>query len=177
MLNYKAGDASAFEFLYQRHKGALYRYILRQCKNESIAEELYQDVWMNLIKASERYEVKAKFTTWLYQMAHNRVIDYYRRQKNIPPESSADFGPDDTPAAIQDQPEQRVEMERKTDCLLDLVDALPEKQKQVFLLREESGMSIEEISVIIGVNPETAKSRLRYAVNKLKKGLSENESE
>jgi RNA polymerase sigma-70 factor, ECF subfamily len=175
MLSYQTGDAASFETLYQRHKGGLYRYILRQCKNESIAEELYQDVWMNLIKARERYEVKAKFTTWLYQMAHNRLIDHYRRQKTAvggnPGDAELDV--DETPARTQDQPEQKADLMAKTDRLLGLIDALPAEQKQAFLLREEAGMSINEIAEASGVNPETAKSRLRYAVNKLREGLSE----
>ncbi len=177
MMSYQAGDAASFETLYQRHKGALYRYILRQCKNESVAEELYQDVWMNLIKARERYEVKAKFTTWLYQMAHNRVIDHYRRQKNAPGSNSGDneIDADQTPARLQDQPEHKVEIKTKMDRLLKLIDELPEEQKQAFLLREEAGMGINEIAQTTGVNPETAKSRLRYAVKKLRQGLREHE--
>jgi len=179
MMCYQAGDAASFETLYQRHKGALYRYILRQCKNESVAEELYQDVWMNLIKARERYEVKAKFTTWLYQMAHNRVIDHYRRQKNAPGSNSVNYeiDADQTPARLQDQPEQKADIMIKIDRLLKLIDELPEEQKQAFLLREEAGMGIDEIAQTTGVNPETAKSRLRYAVKKLREGLSEHEPE
>ncbi len=175
MLSYQAGDAASFEILYQRHKGPLYRYILRQCKNRSTAEELYQDVWMNLIKARERYEVKAKFTTWLYQMAHNRVIDYYRRQQHASGIDSGnnDLDADQTSGRIQEQPEYRVEIAVKTDHLITLIGELPEEQKQAFLLREEAGMSISEIAKTSGVNPETAKSRLRYAVKKLREGLSE----
>ncbi|MFT5351920.1 MAG: RNA polymerase sigma-70 factor (ECF subfamily) [Planctomycetota bacterium] len=174
MLSYQAGDAASFEILYQRHKGGLYRYILRQCKSESITEELFQDVWMNLIKARERYEVKAKFSTWLYQMAHNRVIDHYRRQKTSSGQNPADAGldADETPARTQDQPEHQVAIQAKTEHLMMLVDALPEEQKQAFLLREEAGMGLNEIAETCGINRETAKSRLRYAVNKLREGLS-----
>ena len=64
MLNYRKGEAAAFEVLYQRHKGTLYRYVLRQC-DESYVDEIFQDIWMKLITARERYEVNAKFTTWL----------------------------------------------------------------------------------------------------------------
>jgi RNA polymerase sigma-70 factor, ECF subfamily len=177
MLSYKTGDAASFETLYQRHKGGLYRYFLRNCKNEDIAEELYQDVWMNLIKARERYEVRAKFTTWLYQMAHNRLIDYYRRQQTTaagnPGDSEMDA--DETLARSQDQPEQKAEILAATETLFVLIEELPADQKQAFLLREEAGMNIQEIAEITGVNPETAKSRLRYAVNKLREGLREYE--
>jgi len=78
MLAYAAGDAAAFETLYARHKGGLYRYVLRQCANAGIAEELFQDVWMNVLRARASYVPSAKFTTWLYRIAHNRVIDHWR---------------------------------------------------------------------------------------------------
>jgi hypothetical protein len=78
MERYRDGDAGAFDLLYARHKGGVYRYMLRQCNDRGIAEELYQDVWTNLIRARAGYAVTAKFTTWLYRLAHNRLIDHYR---------------------------------------------------------------------------------------------------
>ena len=133
---------------------------------------------MNLIRARERYEVKAKFTTWLYQMAHNRVIDHYRRQKNVTINSSGESNieAEQIPARVQDQPDHQAESLAKTDRLLELIDNLPEQQQETFLLREEVGMSIDEIAETTGVKHETAKSRLRYAVNKLREGLREYES-
>ncbi len=172
MLKYRNGDASAFEILYQRHKGALYRYILRQCGNDSTSEELFQDVWMKLINARKRYEVKAKFTTYLFQIAHNRVIDHYRRQQTNPDnpgDCEADI--ESAPTRIQDQPEQQVEIREQSQKILYLLDKLPVEQREVFLLKEEAGKSIPEIAEITGVNAETAKSRLRYAVNKLRQAL------
>jgi len=80
MLRYATGDVAAFEALYVRHKGPVYRYMLNLCRNEAVAEELYQEVWMKLIKAREKYQVKAKFTTYLYKLAHNQFIDHYRKQ-------------------------------------------------------------------------------------------------
>ena len=79
MLAFRSGDAAAFETLYKRYRGRMYRYLLRQCGSASVAEELFQDVWMNLIRARERYEIKASFSTYVYQMAHNRLVDYYRK--------------------------------------------------------------------------------------------------
>ncbi len=178
MLAYQNGDAASFDNLYLRHKGPVYRYILRQCRNDAIAEELFQDVWMNLIKARERYVVKAKFTTWLYQMAQNRLIDHYRRQKTSASSASntEDIEPDELTARVQQQPEQQAQTGRKLSHLFYLLDQLTEEQKQAFLLREEAGMNLDEIAEVTGVNPETAKSRLRYAINKLKQGLTEYDS-
>ena len=79
MLGYRDGDAGAFDVLYARHKGGLYRYLHRQCRDAAAAEELFQDVWMNLIRARTGYTVQAKFTTYLYRLAHNRLIDHYRK--------------------------------------------------------------------------------------------------
>src|SRR5258706_8729822 len=78
MMAYAAGDAAAFDALYQRHKGGVYRYLVRHCGNAGTADELFQDVWMNVIRVRATYEPTAKFTTWLYRIAHNRLIDHWR---------------------------------------------------------------------------------------------------
>ena len=81
MLAYAAGEASAFDALYARHKGAVFRYLRRQTGNAALAEELFQDVWLKLIDARAGYEPRAKFTTWLFTIAHNRLMDYFRVER------------------------------------------------------------------------------------------------
>jgi len=174
MLRYADGDAQAFEWLYARHKGALYRYLLRQCGNAASAEELFQDIWLKLIKARHSYQVSAKFTTFLYHMAHNRLIDYYRSQaRGIPASFEDDNTPDleQLPAAAYQQPEQQEDRRRQVEQLLNQLMQLPEAQREAFLLRQEAGMSLDEIAQATGVSRETAKSRLRYAVAKLRQSL------
>lgn len=172
MLGYRSGDASAFEVLYDRHKGALYRYLLRQCRVAAVAEELLQDVWLNLVRARERYEVKAKFTTYLYRLAHNRLIDYYRRQSSGLPMSYQDGSTfDEIPDSAQPAAETRLDLKRQAARLKELIAGLPEAQREAFLLREETGLSVEQIAEVTDVNPETAKSRLRYAVARLRQAL------
>ena len=78
MLAYGAGRAGAFDVLYARHKGGVYRYLLRHCRNAGLADELFQDVWMNAIRARATYAPTARFTTWLYTLAHNRLVDHWR---------------------------------------------------------------------------------------------------
>lgn len=174
MLNYAAGDANAFEFLYQRHKGPVYRYMLKLCRNEAIAEELFQEVWMKLIKARESYVVSAKFTTWLYKLAHNQFIDHYRKQNvRIVTDSSIDVNDDDIPQPNDEMPDEQVQLEQKIELFNSLLDDLPHEQREVFLLKEEADMSIAEIAETVGINHEAAKSRLRYAVTKLRKGLAD----
>ncbi len=173
MLHYRDGDARAFEELYTRHRGGLYRYFLRLCRDSGIAEDLYQGVWMKVIAARERYEVKAKFTTWLYQMAHNHFVDHYRKHaasrsgQNVDEQELENIA--DNPAQ---QPEQQLEAQEQAQQLRKLIHQLPEEQREAFLLREESGLSVAEIAEVTGVNVETAKSRLRYAVNRLRKSLN-----
>ena len=174
MTAYRGGDANAFEILYRRHKGPVYRYLLRQCKNPAIAEEIFHEAWLGLIKAKDRYEPTAKFTTYLYHLAHNRLIDYYRRQAvGIP--ISYDDDPDPLMERQADvaehEPENELDRQRMAKKLFGLIADLPDAQREAFLLREEAGMSIEEIAVATGVNAETAKSRLRYAVAKLRSGM------
>lgn len=174
MTAYRGGDAGAFEILYRRHKGPVYRYLLRQCNNPAIAEEIFHEAWLGLIKAKDRYEPTAKFTTYLYHLAHNRLIDYYRRQAaGIPISYDDDPEPlmENQADVAEHEPENELDRQRLGKKLLGLIAELPDAQREAFLLREEAGMSVEEIAVATGVNAETAKSRLRYAIAKLRSGM------
>ena len=174
MLRYLAGDAAAFDRLYARHRGGLFRFILRQCKARSHAEELFQDVWMNLIQARERYRVEAQFRTWLYPLAHNRLIDYYRSASR--PDAvlfDSDENLPETAASRVEEPHVQAAAREQGAEILRLVEALPAPQREAFLLHEEGGLSVEEIAAATGVSFEAAKSRLRYAVAKLREGLKE----
>lgn len=181
MEQYRDGDAGAFDVLYRRHKGGLFRYLFRLCKNQGIAEELFQDVWSNLIRSRERYQPSAKFTTFLYQIAHHRVIDHVRRNQvngNMGIMISLDFETEEDEPMIATlsadpivQPEKQVERKQLQAELVKAIESLPALQREAFLLREEAGMSLQEIAEATGVNEETAKSRLRYAVTKLRDGL------
>ena len=172
MLAYRDGAASAFDELYRRHKGPLYRFLSRQCRDAAAAEELFQDVWMNLIRARASYTVTARFTTYLYRLAHNRLIDYYRRRA---PGALLSFDDEDEalemPAPRQSEPHVAYEARQDASRLLELLAALPDAQREAFVLQQEGGLSIEEIAQATGVAPETAKSRLRYAMAKLRLGL------
>ena len=174
MLGYRDGDAGAFESLYARHKGGLYRYLLRQCRDAAVAEELFQDVWTNLIRARARYTVQAKFTTYLYHLAHNRLIDHYRSRAGATVVSIEDEGgevvlelPDDREPPAEDV----LDTKRRAARLLELIAALPDAQREALLLQQEGGMSVDEIACATGVTRETAKSRLRYALAKLRQGM------
>jgi RNA polymerase sigma-70 factor, ECF subfamily len=177
MLAYAAGDAAAFDALYLRHKGGVYRYLLRQCRQGGVADEMFQDVWMNLIRARTSYVPSAKFTTWLYRLAHNRLIDHYRASGQVHLVSADDEAYADLvaalPAAQNEQPERRAEARELGARLMDAVAALPAAQREAFLLQHEGGLSLAEIAELTGSGVETVKSRLRYATNKLRSELSD----
>ena len=176
MLRYCAGDAAAFDLLYGRHKGGVYRYLLRQLREPATADELFQDIWLNLINARERYSVQAKFTTYLYRIAHNRLIDHFRRHNgmatlSLDQRDDPDDDPIDVPADPTQTPEARRWAEEQLTRIVELVENLPSAQREAFLLHEEGGLHVDAIAESTGVNRETAKSRLRYALNKLRQGL------
>jgi RNA polymerase sigma-70 factor, ECF subfamily len=173
MLRYKEGDAAAFAVLYAHHKGPLYRYLLRHSRNAVAAADLFQEVWSRLVATRSRYEPRAKFTTFLFHIAHNCAVDFFRR--DIVLRASANE-PDaslfDPEVPEHQRPDRIAEFVEQQSALLAAVAALPPEQREAFLLHEETGLSIEEIARVTDVPVETAKSRLRYAVRKLKKTLS-----
>jgi len=177
MIAYRDGDAAAFERLYRRHRGGLYRFLLRQCGGAAVAEELFQDVWMNLIRARERYVPQARFATYLYHVAHNRLIDHFRRSTHRP--STPELDDDDADpvdlitADPREQPDAKLETKARIERFSQLLSELPAAQREAFVMHEEGGLNVEEIAEATGVNAETAKSRLRYAVAKLRRGLQE----
>ena len=172
MLLYQQDDAQAFEMLYRRHKDPLYRYLLRQCQIPGVAEELFQDVWTRLIVARRRYRASARFTTFLYQVARNRLIDYYRANGRNLEDATGDEAVD-APAARATQPEHAVETRQQANRVLALIEALPALQREAFLLHEEAGLTLDEIGEVTGAGRETVKSRLRYALGSLRKGMEE----
>ena len=178
MLRYQAGDAAAFDQLYARHRGPLFRFITRQCRVRERAEEIFQDVWMSLIQAAERYRVEAKFRTYLYTLAHNKLMDAFRRNSRAEASLVDATGADgevetiDHAGSRTQEPQVQAEAREQGTAILRLLEALPAPQREAFLLHEESGMSVEEIAQATGVSFEAAKSRLRYAVAKLREGLA-----
>ncbi len=170
MQRYQRGDAAAFEQLYRRHRDPVFRYLLRGCSNRERAAELFQDVWMSVVKSAAGWEPRAKFTTWLYRLAHNRLIDDYRlaRLSTEPIDDELSVA-----APEHEQPEAAVSGAQRLRRVLVAVQALPLEQREAFLLKEEGGMSLEEIGTATGVGRETVKSRLRYALAKLRQELSD----
>jgi RNA polymerase sigma-70 factor (ECF subfamily) len=178
MLRYRDGDADAFSALYAHHKGPLYRYLLRQVRNAGAAADLFQEVWSRLVATRSRYEARAKFATYLFHIAHNCTMDFFRRDLRLHHAASdaAHDGQTSEPEVPEYQrPDAMAEFAEQRSALLASLSALPQEQREAFLLHEESGLTIEEIARVTQVGVETAKSRLRYAIRKLKKSLASRE--
>ena len=175
MLAYAAGDAAAFETLYARHKGRLYRFVLRGIRERGIAEELFQEIWVRVIEARQRYAPQARFTTWLYTIAHHRMVDHWRKRGlNVVPlarDDSDDPARPEPAAEAAREPQRQAETNEQLERLGRALQVLPPAQREAFLMREEGGLTLAEIATATGSNEEAVKSRLRYAVAKLREAL------
>jgi RNA polymerase sigma-70 factor (ECF subfamily) len=179
MLRYRDGDADAFSALYARHKGPLYRYLLRQLRNAGAAADVFQEVWSRLVANRARYEARAKFATYLFHIAHNCSVDFFRRDLRLARAARSEEAAQSAEPEVPEyqRPDGIAEFAEQQSALLAAISSLPEEQREAFLLHEETGLSIEEIARVTDVGLETAKSRLRYAIRKLKKALSAGQPE
>jgi RNA polymerase sigma factor (sigma-70 family) len=177
MCAYRDGDGAAFEVLFRRHRAPLYRFLLRQC-SAGVAEELSQDCWTNVIRARANYAVSAKFSTWLFRIAHNRLIDHFRAHQRTALASyddgeALDAAIESMPDAAERQPEMTLDRRQLGQRVLRAIEKLPAPQRESFLLHVEGELTVEEIGAATGVGRETAKSRLRYALAALRSSLRE----
>lgn len=172
MLAWAGGELRAFETLYARHRSRLYSFLLRQLRDAALADELFQDVWQRVIAARAGWQPDAAFTTWLFRIAHNRLNDHWRAARHRPP---APGDADERVARMSDTrtPESQLSEFEQRRRLQLAMEQLPDEQREVLQLRLEQELSLEEIAQITGVGRETVKSRLRYAMDKLRAGLSE----
>ena len=168
MLAYGQGDAAAFETLYRRHRGPLYRFVLRAIKQRSAAEELFQEVWIRVIESRSRYAPQARFTTWLYTIAHNLLVDHWRKK------GLSIVALDTEDVALESANPARVAEGREGLArFMHALEGLPAAQREAFLLHEEAGLTVAEIAAATGAGEEAAKSRLRYAMAKLKAAVDD----
>ncbi|BDU22287.1 Ecf-type RNA polymerase sigma factor [Dyella sp. GSA-30] len=173
MLAYAQGDVAAFEALYARHRAKLFGFLLRAARDRSTAEELFQDTWSRVIAARVRYQAQAKFSTWLLQIAHNLLIDSYRRKRPLAEGEEAELALARHEIPEHEQPEHALSDFEHRRRLQLAIEQLPDEQRTAVLLRLENDLSLEEIAQITGAGRETVKSRLRYAMNRLREQLAE----
>lgn len=168
MLRYSKGEARAFDVLYARYRTRLLRYLTRLTGQSAVAEELFQDTWGRVIDARDRYAASARFAAWLFRIAHHLAIDHLRR---VHPTLDADDVLVHFPGLPDEDPALRLDQSERLQTLVGLVEALPADQRSVLLMRAEGDLTLEEIAQNAGTGRETIKSRLRYALAKLREGL------
>lgn len=176
---YRDGNVRAFEELVLRYQTPIYHFILRSVRSPATAQELLQETFVRVIKGAKRYQQKAKFSTWLYTIARNICIDHSRRQKHRKT-SSLDAQMYETGQTYVEMvpskeggPERKSEDNKLQQAIAQAVGELPDDQREVFLLREFQGLQFGEIAKIVGVTENTVKSRMRYALEKLRGSLQE----
>ena len=175
MLQYSRGDGAAFKVLYLRYKMPLTRFLYLQLGNDFHIEEILHDIWIAIIDLSKNYQPTAKFKTLLYRIAHNRIIDNYRRKKIVYSISQLDIPEDQGEEWLDENSnlETLLINEQITQGFLSAINELPAAQREVFLLKQETGLKVKEIADIMGIDMEAAQSRLRYAKTKLVAAIKE----
>jgi RNA polymerase sigma-70 factor, ECF subfamily len=175
MERYRDGDAAAFNELYRRHRAPLRRFVAKLCWGQDQADEIVQEAWLAVIRGARSYRPTARFTTYLFSIAHRRLQDHWRSRSR----HSHGFGPADpapNPDEIADDgapvPEDWAAHAELRSALMAAIDQLPPPQRAVFLLKAEAGLSLEEIAAATGASVEATKSRMRYALARLRARLA-----
>lgn len=168
-------DQLAFQTLYGRYRPRLYRFVLRLSRDRHEAEEVFQETWMAVVKAKEHSTVR--FAAYLFSIAHRRLCDHWRRRKRLALLEIEASGPPCDPDEIADDlalpPEVWVHLAQLQDALMRELDKLPVIQREVFLMKAEANLSLEEIAAIMGATHEATKSRLRYALGRLRAAMGQ----
>jgi len=173
LARYREGDGAAFEILYARHRQGLYRFLLGLSGKPELADEVFQDTWLSLIRSTSQPQGRATFRTWLFQIARNRLIDHWRKRGAHQPLHDSY---DEQLHAIGDEtndPEQLLNLSRDNQRLESALQTLPADQREVFLLRAHGDLDLAQIASLTETPLETVKSRLRYAQQKLRRLLAE----
>ena len=182
MIRFQSGDRAAFTVLVRRHQGPLFNFALRYLRSSPVAEEVVQDAFVRVVQNAAEFKHEARFSTWLYTIARNLCIDQIRkralrRHPSLDEPKKAEEG--DGPTLGEQTADGKASVERAVVSLeirervASAIDALPEEQREVFLMREVSNLPFKEIAGIVGVSENTVKSRMRYALERLQEALSE----
>jgi RNA polymerase sigma-70 factor (ECF subfamily) len=182
MIRFQSGDRAAFTVLVRRHQGPLFNFALRYLRSSPVAEEVVQDAFVRVVQNAAEFKHEARFSTWLYTIARNLCIDQtrkraLRRHPSLDEPKKAEEG--DGPTLGEQTADGKASVERAVVSLeirervASAIDALPEEQREVFLMREVSNLPFKEIAEIVGVSENTVKSRMRYALERLQEALCE----
>jgi RNA polymerase sigma factor (sigma-70 family) len=176
IARYASGDVAAFEQLYRRHELRVWRYLQRNVRNQATADELLQEVWFAVARDAPRYLPSSRFTSWLFTIAHHRMIDFvrsHRQHTSLDTQLEGGSLLETLAADPQSSPVAAATSRDEAGAILRALSTLPSEQREAFLLQAEADLSIQEIATITTTSFETAKSRLRYARSKLRELLKE----
>lgn len=184
MLAFRSGNAKAFETLVRRHRGPVFNFILRYVGVRARAEDLLQETWLKVVRGAGEYEPRAKFTTWVYTIARNLCVDSarkesYRQTDSLDAPAQAGVGVEDGRSLGEEladagvSPDRGAHNVRIRPLIEKALMSLPHEQREVFVLREYNGIAFKEIATVTGVPENTVKSRMRYALDGLRRRLSE----
>jgi RNA polymerase sigma-70 factor, ECF subfamily len=178
LAEFQQGDGGAFERLLARHRAPLYTFLVRMVGDTERAEDLAQETFLRIVKGAQGWEHRARFQSWMYAIARNLCADAARRDRFRKTES-LDAEPADGGSSIADgledpgpAPDRSAESERLRPILQRALLSLPPDQREVFVLREQAGLPFREIAEIVSANENTVKSRMRYALEALRKALA-----
>lgn len=180
LARYRKGDARAFEVLLARHRGAVYAFILRSVRDRQAAEDLFQETFLRVVQRADQFEGQSRFSTWLFTIARNLTVDHarrmrHRRHASLDASKPGDDGgrPMVENVAGADRGADRKAIEAQAMATFEIaLEQLPDEQREVFLLRQTEGLSFADIASILGVPENTAKSRMRYALERLSAALA-----
>lgn len=175
---YVSGDESALASLLSRHKSKIYTSIYLLVKDRYLAEDIFQDTFIKVINTLKtgKYNEEGKFLPWVLRIAHNLVIDHFRKEKRNPTITNQDgFDIFDVLGIVEESSEDKILREQSHVELRSLIQQLPEEQKEVLIMRNYADLSFKEIAELTGVSINTALGRMRYALNNLRRMMQERE--
>ena len=178
---YLEGNVSSLETLIKRHKDRIYTFIISKVRNQALAEDIFQDAFFKVIKSLQKgkYNEEGKFLPWVMRIAHNLVIDQFRKTKRMPTTSNIKSYDDDffdifDFISCEDQNSELIIMEgEQHEQLRKIVQELPDEQRQVLVMRHYEELSFKEIAEKTGVSINTSLGRMRYALINLRKIMEE----
>ncbi len=175
---YVSGDESALALLLSRHKSKIYTSIYLLVKDRYLAEDIFQDTFIKVINTlkSGKYNEEGKFLPWVMRIAHNLVIDHFRKEKRTPTITNQEgFDIFDVIGVSEESTEDKILRDQSHNELKALIQKLPEEQKEVLIMRNYADLSFKEIADLTGVSINTALGRMRYALNNLRRMMLERE--
>ncbi len=171
------GEESCFEQLIHRHKNKVYAYISLYIRDQALAEDLFQDTFMKVIQSvkSGRYQDNGKFISWVMRIAHNLIIDHFRRIKQMNTVSNDDYDSDlfNSKRFAESTVEDNMIRKQIHKDVRQMISQLPDDQREVVILRHYAGLSFKEIADMTDVSINTALGRMRYALINMRKLMEE----